>query len=46
MMVSGDIEEPKEGIMGFVEENQMLSAALAALVGFLGYRYAKKQGMI
>ena len=46
MVVSGDIEEPKEGIMGFVEKNPEASAALAALRGFLGYRYAKKQGMI
>lgn len=46
MMVSGDIEEPKEGIMGWVQDNMLLSAAIAGTVGFFGYRYAKKQGMI
>jgi len=44
--VSGDIEEPKEGIMGWVQDNMLLSAAIAGTVGFFGYRYAKKQGMI
>ena len=45
-MVSGDIEEPQEGIMGFVEKNPMAAAAIAGVVGFLGYRYAKQRGMI
>ena len=47
MTVSGDIEEePKEGVMGFIEQNPKYAAAIAAVIGFLGYRYAKKQGMI
>ena len=44
--VSLDIEPESSGIMGWVQDNMLLSAAIAGTVGFFGYRYAKKQGMI
>jgi hypothetical protein len=47
--VSLDIEAESSGIMGWVQDNMLLSAAIAGTVGFFGYRgyrYAKKQGMI
>jgi len=44
--VSLDIEPESAGIMGWVQDNMLLSAAIAGTVGFFGYRYAKKQGMI
>ena len=46
MMVSGDIEEPKEGIMGFVEKNPLVSALLAGTVGFIAFRLAQDRGIV
>jgi len=43
--VSADVEEPK-GLMGFFQQNMLVSAAIIGAVGFFGYRYAKRQGMI
>ena len=43
--VSADVEEP-EGLMGFFQQNMLVSAAIIGAVGFFGYRYAKRQGMI
>jgi hypothetical protein len=43
--VGGEIEEPT-GIMGWISQNYLLAGAIAAGVGYFGYREAKKRGMI
>jgi len=34
------------GVMDYFRQNMLVSAAIIGAIGFFGYRYAKKQGMI